>query len=352
MARPRPILVTLAICCALSGCSNSGTPGAASATPPVASTATVLLGSYPLLGDTSPVRDPSIVREGATYYLFASDPAQPDAGGYLPIRCSSDTITWSACGHVFPKLPTWVSQTVPGAYNLWAPDISYFNHSYHLYYAASTFYSQVSAIGLATTPTLDPTSPNYKWADQGIVINSTLGDDFNAIDPNIFIEDDGSVWLTYGSFWTGIKQRSIEPVTGMLSADSTVYSLARRPLLDHAVEGASLVHHGSYYYLFISTGHCCEANYLDDDYEEAVGRSTSLHGPFLDTTGVDLEAGGGTVLLQENAMWNAPGGGTAYLDATTGESLLVFHALKMGPDPTGYLWVKQLTWTNDWPTLH
>jgi arabinan endo-1,5-alpha-L-arabinosidase len=319
----------------------------------VAAVAGDVLGVYPLSGDTSPVRDPSLIHVGNTYYAFATDAVDAGQNGNLPIRCSADLMQWSACGYVFAAMPAWVQKAVPGATDLWAPDISYFNHQYHIYYAASTLESQVSVIGLATNTTLDPTSPGYRWVDQGMILSSGPGDNFNALDPNILIDADGSVWLNYGSFWSGIHQRRIEPTTSQLSTtDPAVYDLAAQPSSDHAVEGASMIRSGSYYYLFASTGHCCRANPLDDDYEQIVGRSTSPHGPFLDMAGIDLETGGGTVLLKANSLWNAPGGGTAYLDPATGKSLLVFHALKMGTDPTGYLWHEQITWQNGWPSLH
>lgn len=82
--------------------------------------------------------------------------------------------------------------------------------------------------------------------------------------------------------------------------------------------------HGNYYYLFASVDYCCEATAAEDNYKEAVGRSTSPYGPFVDHAGISMLNGGGTVLLEGNAAWNAPGGATAYIDASTGESLLVF----------------------------
>lgn len=310
------------------------------------------LGLYPLTGNTFPVRDPSVIRQNSTYYLLATDAVHAGQTGFLPIRCSTDKVRWNACGSIFPAMPGWIATAVPGARNLWAPDISYFNNLYHVYYAASTLGSQVSVIGLATNITLDSASPAYHWVDQGAVLSSSGRDDFNALDPNILVDRDGAVWLTYGSFWTGIKQRRIDAATGKLSdADLAIYALASRPKRDHAIEGASLVHHGDYYYLFVSTGRCCMANYKQDDYREAVGRSASAHGPFLDRAGVNMEAGGGTVMLEKSADWNAPGGGTAYIDISTGESMLVFHALRMGANPTGYLWIKQISWAGDWPLL-
>jgi beta-xylosidase len=127
------------------------------------------------------------------------------------------------------------------------------------------------------------------WIEER-VLASTSGDDFNAIDPNILVDTDLTVWLTYGSYWSGIKQAKIDPLTGKLSdTDRQIYTLASRPQsVRKVIEGASIVHHGDYYYLFLSTGFCCKANYLDDDYEQILGRSHSAHGPFVDMSGDDL----------------------------------------------------------------
>lgn len=312
------------------------------------------LTSYSLTGDTQPVHDPSIIRQGSTYYAFTSDVNGQPAGIFLKIRCSQDKVSWSACGSVFAAgRPAWLAAKVPGIAALWAPDISWFNRLYHVYYAGSTAGSQRSVIGLVTNTTLDANDPAYKWVDQGEVIESHPGDDFNAIDPNILIDTDGSVWLTYGSYWTGIKQRQIDPATGLLLvANPTRYNLATRPGVPlNPIEGASLIHHGSYYYLFVSVDYCCNQNAGTDNYKEAVGRSTSPHGPFVDEKGTAMMNGGGTVLLQGNGSWSGPGGGTAYIDASTGESLIVFHALHLTENGAPYLWVKNLDWTNDWPSL-
>ncbi|EQD35557.1 glycoside hydrolase family 43, partial [mine drainage metagenome] len=206
------------------------------------------------------MHDPSIIREGSTYYVFSTD--QGTQSGHIPIRCSTDKVAWTACGYVFSSLPSWVSTAVPNATTIWAPDISYFNGTYHLYYAVSTFGSQVSAIGLATNTTLDDTSPNYKWVDQGMILQSTTGDDFNAIDPNILVDSTGSVWLQYGSFWDGIYQQQIDPSTGMIEAGGPIYHLAERAasVPNDPIEGSSLVHVGNYYYLFVSWDYCCDAN--------------------------------------------------------------------------------------------
>ena len=308
----------------------------------------------PLTGDTQPVHDPSIIREGSTYYAFTTDVIGLPPSNYLPIRCSEDKINWTSCGSIFPTgMPSWVVAKVPGIIGLWAPDVSYFDGEYHVYYAGSTLGSQRSVIGLVTNTTLDPKDPAYQWVDRGEVLESRPGDDFNAIDPNILVDTDGRVWMTYGSYWTGIKQREIDQGSGALLASNTrTYSLASRMNVPvHPIEGASLVHHGSHYYLFVSIDYCCNPDVSTDNYKEAVGRSASPNGPFVDENGTSMMNGGGTVLLESDANWVGTGGGTAYLDPSNGDSLLVFHALKLNENGAMYMWLKNLSWTNDWPVI-
>lgn len=341
---------TLSVCLfALSSCSASFT-GRLS----YASESTDPLAAYALKGDTLPALDPSIIRQGNTYYAFSTDVAGFPTGGNLPIRCSQDKVSWQVCGSVFPNgVPAWIAAHVAGGQGLWAPDISYFHGEYHLYYVASVLNTQRSVIGLATNTTLDSSDPSYQWVDRGLVLESHSGDDFNALDPNILVDSDGSVWMTYGSYWSGIKQRQIDPQTGMLlMSNATRYDLATRPdVPGNPIEGASLVHHGNYYYLFVSVDHCCETTTAQDNYKEAVGRSTSPHGPFVDEVGTEMMNGGGTVLLQGDGTWNAPGGGTAYLDPSNGDSLLIFHAQDLKQNAVPHMWLKKLGWQNDWPVL-
>lgn len=335
---------------ALSGCS-SGTSGVTMTT----AASTNPLAVYQLKGDVSLIHDPAIIRQGTNYYTLSTDGGQ--AGGNLPIFCSSDQINWKRCGQVFTSPPPEVLAVFPALTSLWAPDVSFFNGLYHVYYAASGFGGNHSLIGLATSPTMNPTDPNYKWTDQGIVLSSQTTDNFNAIDPTILVDTDSSgnlthVWMTYGSFWNGIDQREINPATGMLSTtNTTVVNLATRPAVqNNPVEGPSLVKRNGYYYLFASFNYCCNSSYTSDNYEIVVGRSTSPQGPFVDQSGVSMLNGGGTVLLATSGEFTAPGGETVLIDPTGGD-LITFHALSNNQNGLDYLFVNQLTWPNDWPLI-
>ena len=263
-----------------------------------------------LEGDISPIHDPAIIREGDTYYVFATNRF---AGKLVPIFCSQDLHHWKFCGHVFDSVPEWALREIPGARGIWAPDISHFDGKYRLYYSVSTFGSNHSAIGLITNQTLDPGSPNYRWVDEGLVVSSRREDDWNAIDPIIVVDANSDVWLAFGSFWGGIKMRKLDPKTGKLSrSDTTLYSLAsRRPLEPPAVEAPSIVRHEKYYYLFVSFDFCCRGK--DSTYKIMVGRSKKITGPYLDRDSKPLMAGGGTLLMAGTGAWRGPGGQSVLL---------------------------------------
>lgn len=309
-----------------------------------------------LTGDYAFTHDPSIAREGNNYYVFATGAAP--GGGQFAIRCSSNLTEWKLCGHVFDEIPAWIREASPKTKELWAPDISFFNGKYHLYYAYSSFGSNSSGIALATNETLDPHSPSYHWKDEGLVLKSGAADNFNAIDPNIVLDEHDKPWLSFGSFWSGIKMRSIDGATGKLSpADSTLYSLAARVRPEHAeppkpglppdweaIEAPFIVHRGDFYYLFVSFDLCCRG--LHSSYRTMVGRSAKVTGPYVDEHGVPMLQGGGTQLLGANQRWLGPGG-ESLLQRPEGD-LMVYHAYDAVTGKPA-LQISTVAWVNGWP---
>src|SRR5436305_14802774 len=151
----------------------------------------------PVSGDTKFVHDPSIIKEGNTWYLFGTASGRV-RDGEIPVRCSNDLHEWKKCGSVLSGIPEWVKTASPATKELWAPDISYFSGEYHLYYAFSVFGKNTSGIALLTNKTLDSGSSNYRWEDQGLVLRSRTEDNYNAIDPNFVLDNKGRAWLAFG----------------------------------------------------------------------------------------------------------------------------------------------------------
>jgi arabinan endo-1,5-alpha-L-arabinosidase len=303
-----------------------------------------------LEGDVSGIHDPVVIKEQDTYYLFCTG-GRPGRG-VIPIRISKDLRTWRAAGFALETLPAWATNEIPRARNAWAPDISHFNGKFHLYYSVSSFGSRNSAIGLATNKTLDPTSPDYHWVDEGLVLRSDEEkDDWNAIDPNIVIEDERNVWLSWGSFWSGIKMRRIDAATGKLSiADTTMHSLSSRPRrkpIDGSVEAPTIIRHGNYWYLFVSFDRCCRG--AESTYKVVVGRSLDIRGPYLDKTGTPMMEGGGSVVIEATGQtWRGPGHQTVLQDS--GADYLLFHAYDA---TTGrpHLQISTMVWEDGWPRV-
>ena len=236
-------------------------------------------------------RDPSsIVQCKNEYWVFYT-------GRGVPSYHSKDLVKWERGPAVFEKAPEWIAGSVPENRNFscWAPDVMKVGGRYLLYYSVSSMGKMTSAIGLATNPTLDPNDPAYHWTEQGIVVRTQEGqpgDAYNAIDPSVFHDSDGSLWLTFGSYWSGIKLVQLDPKTGKrIAPDSKIYSLAYHD----SIEASYLCRHGDYYYLFVNWGSCCQST--NSSYNIRIGRSQTITGPYLDKAGSDLLKAGGSVFL-------------------------------------------------------
>ncbi|HEY1663011.1 MAG TPA: LamG-like jellyroll fold domain-containing protein [Verrucomicrobiae bacterium] len=291
------------------------------------------------------IHDPSAVIEcNGLYYVFGT-------GQGILSKSSTDKTYWVTGPSVFANSPSWTTNAVPGfTGDFWAPDISYFNGQYHLYYAVSTFGSQVSGIGLATNPTLDPNDPSYQWTDQGPVIESTTGSAYNCIDPSVTFDASSNLWMSFGSFWTGIKLIQLNATTGLRStSNTTVYSLANdNAASGDPIEGSYLYHYGNYYYLFVNWGTCCSG--LQSTYNIRVGRSANIIGPFLDRNNVNMLSSGGTLFLQTTGKYLAPG--QVGIINENGADYFGYHYLDADANGAPTFDLEPLSWTSDgWPAF-
>lgn len=294
------------------------------------------------------VHDPVMAKEGKTYYLFSTGPG-------IAFYSSNDMLNWSGEGRIFKNDPAWAKKAAPTFDgHIWAPDIHFHNGKYYLYYSVSGFGKNTSAIGVATSPTLDPRGALYKWTDHGVVLQSVpVRDNWNAIDPNIVEDGKGEAWMVFGSFWSGIKMVRLDASRTRLAEPQQWHAVARRELPDseatpNDIEGPHILKKNGYYYLFASWGLCCRKQEIT--YRVVVGRSKQVTGPYLDRDGRDMNAGGGSPVIFGNATWQGVGHNGAY--TMDGRDLMVVHAYETADDYKQKLKILDIKWDKDgWPTV-
>jgi arabinan endo-1,5-alpha-L-arabinosidase len=291
-----------------------------------------------------PVHDPVIIKADDTYYIFCT-------GTGIPRWHSTDLIEWELASpsRVFSRIPQWAREIIPRQTDIWAPDIAFYNDKYLLYYSVSTFGSSHSVIGLATNTTLNSENEAYEWVDEGLVIESHGFESYNCIDPNFVLDAEGTPWLAFGSFWTGIKMRRLDATTGKLSGeDEALYSLARRFTNSGAVEAPCIIRKGEFYYLFVSFDFCCRG--VDSTYHVRVGRSEAVTGPYVDHDGVEMLDGGGTQVTFPTERWRGPGHNSILQEGDM--EYIVYHAYDAENQGTPTLRIDPLVWDADgWPSI-
>ncbi|KAI0015065.1 glycosyl hydrolase [Xylariomycetidae sp. FL0641] len=286
--------------------------------------------------------DPTIVRRSdGTYFRFST-------GGMIATHTAPDiTGPWTYQG---AAIAGGSSIPLAGNTDLWAPDVIQVGDTYYLYYSVSAFGGQESAIGVATSTSLDVGT----WTDLGSSgVASHTGSNYNAIDPNL-INVDGQYYMSFGSFWNDLNQVAMaNPPT---KTAGTSYQIAFDPV-STAEEGAFLFRYGDYYYLFYSHGQCCGLDAdrppAGDEYMIKVCRSSSATGGFVDADGVACTEGGGTIVLQTHDNIYAPGGQGVYDDPTYG-TILYYHYndINVGyaDGDTLFGW-NYIDWSSGWPVV-
>ncbi|PXA69802.1 arabinan endo-1,5-alpha-L-arabinosidase [Cryobacterium arcticum] len=331
---------------------------------------------------TRNAHDPTVVRDtDGSWYMFSTDAAAgADAvPAGVHVRRSDDLVHWSFVGTALDGVPgpalDW--SRAPG---LWAPEVvrwpspagtdSADDVRWHMYYSASTFGSNTSAIGLAVATRL--AGP---WEDRGIVVGTRAGvDSQNAIDAAVTLDRSGTPWLTYGSFFSGIYTLPLDASTGRPETPGDLGSLiARRPAsVDRAIEGAYIVYRREEdrYVLFSSY------DSLFDSYNVRVAVADEISGPYTDLLGHSMTdlygepARIGTKVLGSHRFgsdtgWLAPGHNSILVEAglpgaaeTTGDGYraheyFMVHHVRFADDPHQH--VVQLRRTffteNGWPVV-
>jgi arabinan endo-1,5-alpha-L-arabinosidase len=235
-----------------------------------------------------------------------------------------------------------------GGGSVWAPDVIKVKDKFFIFLSTSSFGVNNSAIGVISSPTLNPADPAYKFTEGGLIVRSDTRDDFNCIDPAALYDTDGRLWLSFGSFWGGIKLIELNPDTGLrIAPNSPMYHIAHFD----SIEASYIYKHDNYYYLFVNWGMCCRQ--ANSTYNMRIGRSPKITGPYLDKAGKDMAVGGGTNFMDIRygpLVGNGHAGiiqvGDKYFISSHVES----NASGAGPANSGTLSIRPLTWgAGGWP---
>jgi arabinan endo-1,5-alpha-L-arabinosidase len=304
-------------------------------------TAGMLLAITPVLAlDGQPaMHDPSTVIEAAgKFYVYAT-------GSGLPAFESDDGWAWHRTGSVMQAVPggkPGADVIARGGNNTWAPDIIHVGDKYFLYYAAPGTQPK-AAVGLLVGRTLDPRSPDYKWEDGGPVVWSDGVEDSNAIDPGVMRDPtNGTMWLTYGSYFGYIRLVELDPKTG-----KRLHPAAKPVNIAINSEASVMIFHDGWYYLLVTHGSCCAG--ANSTYNIRMGRSRRVTGPFLDTMGIDMLQGGGKLFVGSSGRHIGPGH-FGLLDLGDGVQKFSCHyEADLDRGGVSVLDIRPLLWRDGWP---
>lgn len=276
--------------------------------------------------------DPSVIKgDDGYFYLFATEDIRN-----MPVFRSRNLVDWSFVRTAFTDATR--PRFVDGG-GLWAPDINKIGDKYVLYYAMSKWGGEWQCgIGRAVS---DKVEGPYK--DLGkLFISSGIGVQ-NSIDP-CYVEDNGKKYLFWGSFHGIYAIR--------LSNDGlSVYDGARpQQVAGTAYEGVYIHKRKGYYYMFASTGSCCDG--LKSTYETVVGRSKTLMGPYVDKNGRPMMKNHHVTLIHRNGAFVGTGHDSEIVTDRSGNDWLLYHAYRTADVDAGrVLMLDKINWKDGWPEV-
>lgn len=326
--------------------------------------ASVALAQIPSFTNVS-VHDPSVVRDGAEAYVFGSHLASARTADWMHwVQISSDSVPGNPLvpdpQGEFAEALAWVG----GNNALWAPDVIRLGDGrYYYYYCIGRLDQPRGALGIAVADSI--TGPYHNL---GIILRSGMwglpspdGTIYDhtvhpyAVDPDVFFDKTGQLWMVYGSYAGGVFILELDPDTGF-PFPGQGYGKKLIGGNDARIEGPFMLYspESDYYYLFLSFGGFPSAK----GYNIRVARSRQPDGPFFDAAGNDMTDVAGTpgTLFDDAAIapygvkllgnyqflpvagepsdttqgYLSPGHNSAYRDPDTGRYFLIFHTRFVG----------------------
>ena len=304
------------------------------------------------------VADPSGVRgDDGMFYCFST--------GGLMLE-SEDACEWKVVtSNVIPR-PTWgdtyYEGKIPG---LWAPDVVKIGDKWMYYYSLSAW-GGACGIGYAVADNI-----RGPYTDKGRLFDSLeVGSEYqigvgNSIDPQVFVDDDGKVYMVFGSF-RGLYLIQLTD-DGTACYQGVAYQREHKTLIagqptswnGAQYEGSYIFKKDGWYYYMGSTGSCCEG--ANSTYNVRVARSKTITGPYRDSDNMDIRMSSGTTTYGDIVVYSkasntdvkGPGHNSILVD-DAGNYWIYAHAYLASDNyGTRHLMMDKLEWgSNGMPHVH
>lgn len=269
------------------------------------------------------IHDPStIIESDGKYFTFGTG-----GGGLI----SKDGWTWNS-GAIRPG---------GGA----APDVVKIGDRYLIAYGATGGGLAGGHAGKILTmwnKSLDPTSPDFKYSEAVVVASSDGIEDNDSIDPGLLLDPtDGSLWLSYGTYFGYIRLVELDPKTGKRKKGNKALNIA----ID--CEATDLIYRDGWYYLLGTHGTCCDGP--NSTYNIVVGRSRKVTGPYLDNMGRKMLKGGGKMVVAAGDRLIGPGHFGREVLGNGVEKMSCHYEADLNQSGRSVLGIRPLLWKNGWP---
>lgn len=332
------------------------------------------------------VHDPSVIKVDDTYYVF---------GSHLQSAKTNDLMKWTQISTgpqqgnpLIPNAKEEMKEALTWAETetFWAGDVIQLEDGkFYMYYCNCKGDSPRSALGVAVSDNIEG-----PYKDLGIILKSGMwnqkGEDGkiydatvhpNTVDPDVFFDKEGKLWMVYGSYSGGIYVMKLDPQTG-LPYEGQGYGKKVLGGNHSRIEAPYILYNKDtdYYYMFLSFGGL-DAN---GGYNIRVCRSKNPDGPYLDTEDKDMincKGASGTLfddksiepygaklignyqfIRQEGEPmgiymgYKSPGHNSAYYDEEEDKYYIIFHTRFTGGGEVHEVRVHQMFFNDKgWPVI-
>lgn len=290
--------------------------------------------------------DPTVIKAGdGWYYAYGTENTWTDGVHHIvPIIKSKNLIDWQYVNDAFKAHPKWKSEG-----GIWAPDISFLNGKYLMYYSFSTWGDPNPGIGLAVA-----NKPEGPFVDQGKVFDSKSIGVANSIDP-YFIQVKTKKKITNYIFWG-----SFHGIFGVeLNDDLKSIKGEKFQIANNAFEAVYIKERKGKFYFFGSLGSCCDG--ANSQYRVAVAVADDIKGPYKDKNGISILTPGaeGSLLIAGNKAegWVGPGHNSKIITDNKGNDYMFYHAIDIknphlpGGATRRPMMLDRIKWVKNWPEI-